>query len=98
MVRFYGLHRVGEPVSGRGPCPPAEALRRAQLWLRDLTAGQLAQYFAKPDAATNLFGAVHPHWSPAFVAGARIRFQLLETDEHPFADPSWWGGFLFMGA
>ena len=42
MVRFYRYRLRGDEETGEGPMTPAAAMRRAQLWLRDVTAGELA--------------------------------------------------------
>ena len=41
MSRFYAYHRHGDPATGEGPLSPAAALRRAQAWLRTVTADEL---------------------------------------------------------
>jgi CHAT domain-containing protein len=67
MRRFY-VELLGE---GR---PPAEALRRAQLWLRDATVADLSSYDPSPVDARRwrLLGADsedRPYENPYFWAG-----------------------------
>ena len=82
--RFYGLH-VGDGL------PPAEALRRAQLWMRDATATdmQLAEWFErqlKMDPA---------HRDAALVGAEYFR---ENPDEKCFSHPVFWAPFTYVGA
>ncbi|MGB9872576.1 MAG: CHAT domain-containing protein, partial [Anaerolineae bacterium] len=92
MTRFYEvLLQEGEP--------PAQALRRAQLWLRDLTNADLEAYLTT-------------HWRLAEARRESARrmplslveelmLQVLTTDDpagRPFADPYFWAPFTFTGS
>jgi len=76
LGRFYAMWR-GEGLA------PVEALRRAQLWIRDSTnAEKRAQFVDMP--------APEPHGS-----GAAMRF--WETARQ-HTDPYHWAGFVYVGA
>ena len=82
--RFYGLH-VGDGL------PPAEALRRAQLWMRDATATdmQLAEWFERQ---VNMDPA---HRDAALVGAEYFR---ENPDEKCFSHPVFWAPFTYVGA
>jgi CHAT domain-containing protein/tetratricopeptide (TPR) repeat protein len=91
MTRLYA-----EMIEG-GLRPP-EALRRAQLWLRDLTDAELDAYlddhpslqaeFARREVAGDRAGR-------RAVVGQR---RSAESAERPFADPDYWAPFIAIGA
>jgi CHAT domain-containing protein len=85
MVRFYDLWR-GDRLA------PMEALRRAQIWLRDTTNAEKAAYFGTelPElTATKM---------PVPLADALFKeAALLEPDERSFAHPFHWAAFAFTG-
>ena len=88
MTKFYRYHRQGD--CDTAPLAPAQALRRAQLWLRDVTAGVLAVHFAvlrdrAPDNRRYELAS----------AGWR-RFVALPPDTHPFSQRHW-ASFIFVG-
>ena len=81
MTRFYEVL-----LDGGGPSP-SQALRRAQVWLRDL-----------PRADIEAFIAAHPS-----LAGERARrrgagHDALPDGDPPFVDPGYWAAFIAMGA
>ncbi len=75
---------------------PARALRRAQLWLRDVTNAELGERFkvykqTAPDA---------PDSSRMAYALARemfVKHTLRDPHERPFAHPYYWAPFAFYG-
>jgi len=87
MIKFY------EEYLG-GALTPAGALRRAQLWLRDLDA-----------SAKNAFLAAHPALSAEFRRRREVGDEPghrgerpLETASHrPYAHPANWAGFIVIG-
>lgn len=86
MDRFYHLH-LDEGVEA------AIALQRAQRWLREATAGELAERFG--EERVNLKG------SQLILAEASEywrRFAAFEPEERPFADPYYRAAFTFTGA
>jgi CHAT domain-containing protein len=80
----------------------AEALREAQLWLRDLTAAQ-AQEILEAQAAA----AGQPTREVALTEMTRMalaqllpvqrRFALMDDTERPFAHPYYWSAFQCVG-
>src|SRR5690606_18133502 len=86
MERFYQLHLQNN-------LDMASALRQAQLWLRDVTAQELATRFGTE--RVNLQGhrltlsEASDYWR---------RFAALEPDSQPFAHPYYWAAFTFTGA
>jgi CHAT domain-containing protein/tetratricopeptide (TPR) repeat protein len=84
MVRFY----QGWRLQGLGP---AEALRRAQQWLRDSSNGDKRATFEaalkQPDPRLPL-AALEACWEAV---------ALEDPDERRFADPTGWAAFTYMG-
>jgi CHAT domain-containing protein/tetratricopeptide (TPR) repeat protein len=93
MIELYRWHR--KPPSG-GPLDPARALRRAQLWLRDVTAGELSELFAEYKTAA-------PDRPSARMAYATAREQFVEfavnpePNARPFAGAYNWAAFSCYG-
>lgn len=85
MIKFYENHLKGRQ-------PPAHALRKAQLWLRDVTTAELAELFDDYRQSST---------SPSMVAIAEEQFAKyagrLDQDERPFAHPYYWAAFAFYG-
>jgi CHAT domain-containing protein len=94
MGKAYDLLQAGRSK--------AEALREAQLWLRDLTAAQ-AQEILEAQAAA----AGQPTQAVALAEVARMalaqllpvqrRFALMDDTERPFAHPYFWAAFQCVG-
>lgn len=87
MTRFYQLlleqSRDSRP---QGQLAPAEALRQAQRWMRDLTADELKRMSRNDEPGpteplTELFVAQEDCWAGEF----------------PFRDPYYWAGFVCYG-
>jgi CHAT domain-containing protein len=86
MKRMYDNH-------GRGMALP-EALRCAQLWLRDVSAGELAELFrGECDRAD---GELTMTFEQA--SGGWRRFVIPAPEDKPFAHPYYWGAFIYTGA
>lgn len=94
MERFYENHLCGDPdedPATRRPLPPAQALHRAQRWLRDVTARELAAHYEAEmqepkylsfDQALDLL----------------MRFDReKDPDRCPFAHPVYWAPFTMSG-
>jgi CHAT domain-containing protein/tetratricopeptide (TPR) repeat protein len=89
MERFYQV-LLGR--DNKAPQPLVNALRAAQLWLREITAGELSERFAAEEAALLAAG------KPAELAGDQfLRFAEMDADERPFAHPYHWAAFTFSG-
>jgi CHAT domain-containing protein len=87
MLRFYELHIK----DGRSP---AESLRSAQLWLRDLTNDEMSDFLKnyylddQPSEGRTMFGI------------ARNEFRKYVTplgNLKPFEKPVYWAAFVFYG-
>ncbi len=92
MMRFYELHLGGD---GEGSLPPVRALRNAQLWLRDLQAGELGSFFREQ---RRLLESRKPSLDAVAIAAGLARFALeVEPESRPFEDPYYWGSFVFVG-
>ncbi len=84
MARFYDLWREGD-------LPPAEALRQAQIWMRDSAAAEMRDQFK---AAAGLTAQrMSEHSAAAFYA--RINWE--DDDARPFAHPFHWAAFSYTG-
>jgi CHAT domain-containing protein/tetratricopeptide (TPR) repeat protein len=101
MERFYLNHLYGDPDEGpetRSPLPPAEALRRAQVWLRDKVTVQEAA--ERCDAQIAEFESREedpPEWlSLAWRKYAQIARKTPYVS--PFAHPYHWAAFALYGA
>jgi CHAT domain-containing protein/tetratricopeptide (TPR) repeat protein len=81
MKSFY-LSHLEEGI------PPAQALRLAQLWLRDATRKELGEYYESfirmsASEALKAYGIIMTEGRP---------------DDKPYANPFYWGAFTFTGA
>lgn len=86
MDRFYQLHL-------QDSFEMVDALRQAQLWLRDeVTAGELAKWFGHE--AQQLMTRL----SKEEVLKYWHRFENMDAEERPFAHPYYWAAFTFTGA
>jgi CHAT domain-containing protein/anti-sigma28 factor (negative regulator of flagellin synthesis) len=86
MERFYQLHLE------EGKVIP-EALCQAQIWLRDVTAGQLAERFAGEEEALLASTRMSIEAASKFY----VQFKTLNPEHRPFAHPYYWAAFTFSG-
>jgi CHAT domain-containing protein len=85
MERFYQGHlQDGLAI--------AEALRQAQLWLRDVTAGELRERFS-----TERQMLLSTRLPTEVVTQEYRRFAAMDAKERPFAHPYYWAAFTFSG-
>jgi tetratricopeptide (TPR) repeat protein len=87
MEKFYEL-LLSDDAQGDGRVPPAEALRRAQDWLRRATAdhmGLAARYKSHYQQTGNVNSF---SWT---------RYYAEHPGEQSFAHPYFWAGFMFAG-
>lgn len=78
--RFYQNYLVGDPAGPSGPLPPPTALRRAQIWLRELTLADVARLFAADGdgvqaSGESLHDSIRPfdhpiYWAPFVILGS----------------------------
>lgn len=93
MARFYcELFEDGRQVTD-----PAEALRRAQLWLKNVTAETLRSLIEARRPAEALLTPVERRFASAFLQGGLAECVPLATGA-VFAAPEHWSGFRYHGA
>jgi CHAT domain-containing protein len=94
MIKFYQYHLAGDPLNSIPPLSPVSALRKAQLWLRDLTNADLADLFDEyRKAAAKRQGGM-----PQDLAQSQFRAHALNPPgEHPYSQPYYWAAFAFFG-
>ena len=88
MERFYTLHLRG--------MAPAQALREAQIWLRDVTAGELAKQLSAQRRALYQAGqSDNSHFD--YVTAMADHFGEMAAAEQPYNHPYYWAAFTFSG-
>lgn len=92
MCRFYELH-LGRATDQPTPLSPAPALRKAQLWLAQLTTEQLDNYHVQDEEMRNW--AVR---SPPERDTEGSSKPVASSPERPFAHPYHWASSVFVGA
>jgi CHAT domain-containing protein/tetratricopeptide (TPR) repeat protein len=89
MIRLY------EEMLG-GDLRPPEALRRAQLWLRDLTDPELATFLAPyPSLEAEFRRRAEAGDRPGHRTDAR---RGSTAEQRPFSSPDYWAPFIALGA
>lgn len=101
MERFYKNHLCGDPEqdpTSRSPLPAAEALRRAQTWLRDkVTAQAVARRCDEQIEKLEDAGQDPPEWLS--LAWREYAALARKTPDHrPFTPPFYWAAFALYGA
>ena len=101
MERFYVNHVHGDPNEDpktRSPLSPVEALRRAQIWLRDeVTVQEAAERCDERKEELERKGEDPPQWlSLEWRKYTRMASKM--PDSHPFAHPYYWAAFALYGA
>jgi CHAT domain-containing protein len=91
MIKFYEVHLCGAARTGSGVLPPAQALRKAQLWLRDVTSAELTTLFD-----TYRQSDISPHLA-SLAAQQFTRYIQHDPGERPFTHPHYWAAFVFYG-
>ena len=92
MKHFYLCHLHGDHNKpDEGPLPPASALRRAQQWLRDVTARELAAHYDEEMQKPS-------YLSFAQALALEMRFnRQKDPDGCPFSHPIFWAPFTISG-
>jgi CHAT domain-containing protein len=88
MERFYHLHL------NEGLAIP-DALRKAQIWLRNVTAAELTKRFAEEEEVALAGNARMPIETASELFA---RFAALDPADRLFAHPFYWAAFTFSGA
>ncbi|MER9702215.1 CHAT domain-containing protein [Mesorhizobium sp. M0146] len=69
------------------------ALTRAQRWLRDVTAGEIATLYSLERQTAESIGNAHY----ALISTVWRRFAAMDSDHRPFSGPAFWAGFTYIG-
>jgi len=93
MIKFYGYHLQGDKETKRGPMAPAEALRAAQRWLRNVTNAELSAVFdvkrrTAPDRPRMAYQVAREQFR---------RYTLNQPTARPFSDSYFWAPFVLTG-
>ena len=83
MARFYELWRAEQ-------LPPAVALQRAQIWLRDTSNKEKFLHFA--DSSSKL-----PEGTRTLFCDWFFKVEGSAMNAHKYRDPVWWAAFHFTG-
>jgi uncharacterized protein with HEPN domain len=76
----------------------AAALREAQLWLRELTAGEVAQILKAHAAIPPAQAVVEmARMAAAQLLPVQREYALMDASERPFAHPYYWSAFQCVG-
>jgi len=92
MMRFYQYYLKSDLAADEASISPSEALRKAQLWLRDATNRELREYVKR------LLSEQETQLAATNADKAYKRLTLEDDDSHPYAHPYYWAGFTFHGA
>jgi CHAT domain-containing protein len=101
MERFYMNHICGDPdedLETRSPLPAAEALRRAQIWLRDqVTVKEVTSRCKARIEELKSNKRLVPPW---LLQHCRTYAQMARRapDSRPFSHPFYWAAFTLSGA
>jgi CHAT domain-containing protein len=72
---------------------PDAALRAAQLWLKELTCGEVGKRLAALQQQPGLTSELHD-----MISLRHEEFSSQPSSRKPFSQPYWWAGFLCSGA
>lgn len=89
MIRFYEYHL-------KDGLHPAAALRKAQLWLRDVTNVELSELFADYKATAPDRPLTRMPFR--FAQEQFTAHTNRNANDRPFAHPYYWAAFTFYGA
>jgi CHAT domain-containing protein len=83
------MERMYNNMRGENPMQPAQALREAQFWLRDATAGEIGDYYQQ---------VLAPRMSQSDAGNAFVEIvRRAATHEKPYAHPFYWAAFAYNG-
>lgn len=89
MQRFY-QNLLGARPGLVSPLPKQDALREAQLWLRDLSSDEVKR-----------LGDRLPQLERGTIRRERLPRDVVKTpdhDEKPYSEPYFWAGFILVGS
>jgi CHAT domain-containing protein/tetratricopeptide (TPR) repeat protein len=90
MERFYRLWR-------EDGMEPAEALRQAQMWLRDTTNEQKREYFVAAWFNNAVDTGLNQDVDIEFQMRSLLASWAKTQDDHEYAHPIHWAGFAYVG-
>ena len=93
MIKFYTYHLKGDEETNRAPMPPAESLREAQRWLRNVTHGELSAFFD----VKRLSAPDRPRMAYQLAREQFRRYTFMKADSRPFSHPYFWAPFVLTG-
>jgi CHAT domain-containing protein len=98
MIKFYELFLGKAPGATESKMPPAQALRRSQLWLRDITQSELTDYIESHELLNKGLRQTKVRSLDQSIFAGLVRASV-DGDVCPFADkPYHWASFIFVGA
>ncbi len=86
---FYSIWQQDAP-------DPAQALRRAQIWMRDTTNGEKVR--TAKDALQGRSRPGSPWWPPETANAILAKLGSRNPEARDFSHPSKWGAFHYVGA
>ena len=93
MIKLYEYQMTGDPEEHICPMPPVQALRQAQIWLRNITNGKLSHMFdAYRKRSPN-----HRGIDQALANKKFTEYTLNPPNSRPFKKSYHWAGFAFYG-
>jgi CHAT domain-containing protein len=94
MIKFYEYHLKGKPDEGISPMPPVQAMRRAQMWLRDVTSNELGGLFDMYRKR----GLDRPGIPQALANEKFVEYTVYKPQGlRPFEDCYHWAAFAYYG-
>ena len=91
------MARMYEEMLDNG-CRPPEALRRSQLWLRELTDGEADDYLRRHPELEQEFRRRAESGDRPGQRSVEMRRSGGGVEEHPYSEPDYWAPFIAIGA
>lgn len=97
MIKFYEFHLYGDSRR-KEAMTPVRALRQAQLWVRDITSGQLTDYYEHLSQEEAMELPITSRRSYAELLTRLSTFSLDDPENQPFKDAAFaWAPFVSLG-
>ncbi len=90
---YEGLFRSNDRLPAAARTDPDAALRTAQLWLKELTCGEVSERLAALERQEDLTPELQ-----AYISLRQQEFNRQAGLSKPFSEPYWWAGFLCSGS